>query len=43
MLGFKKGLGSIVYLFKVKYGDYGEYLKTDGAQNFVRPEEYTLE
>jgi len=42
-VGFSKGLGSNVYLFKVQYGEYGEYLKTDGAQIFVRPAEYTLE
>jgi len=42
-VGFSKGLGSNVYLFKVQYGEYGEHLKTDEAQKFVRPAEYTLE
>ena len=42
-VGFSKGLGSNIYLFKVQYGEYGEYLKTDEAQNFVRAAEYTLE
>jgi hypothetical protein len=36
-LGFKKGLGSNVWIFKVKNGEYGGADEPHKPQNFIRP------
>jgi len=36
-IGFKKGLGSNVWVFKVQNGEYGGADEPHKPQNFVRP------
>jgi hypothetical protein len=38
-VGFSKGMGSNVWIFKVQNGEYG----ADEPQNFVRPSKQALE